>query len=250
MTTATLTVADLEQQRAAVPDDDQLPASATQADLRAVQTRRRDLDARIRQARTAMATLAELQPPDPAWIAFLESARAQLAAELLAPLPDAATARDRGRRANLSLSIRCCDFGPDVLTGTLYSLDTTALGQLMMAHGYQLMGADPAVNFGGVLPWHGGLVELEKRAKAIAARRQQAQASLDLALMDDAERAAKEAREARLRAIFNAMRVRHDKHGTGHEVVVDGVVVDEASLTPDQREALAWFRATLAASAP
>ena len=52
-----MTLEQLQQQLAAIPEDGQLPASATQADLAVVRARRVMLDARITSAKSAMAVL-------------------------------------------------------------------------------------------------------------------------------------------------------------------------------------------------
>jgi hypothetical protein len=107
-----MTLEQLEAQRAAVPDDDQLPASATQADLRALHERRRDLDARLQRARTALATLDTVREPDPRWEGQLRAWRETLSAELLARIRDP---KLLGLQRTLMLSIKTIDFGPDVL---------------------------------------------------------------------------------------------------------------------------------------
>src|SRR5688572_7987369 len=103
-----MTLTELEAQRAALPDDDQLPASATQGDLRRNQQRRTELDRRLQQARTATATLAELREPDPTdaastWEGHLTAWRHTLCDELLTPV-EHPTPKDRALKTNLTLS--------------------------------------------------------------------------------------------------------------------------------------------------
>jgi hypothetical protein len=240
-----MTLADLEALRAALPDDDQLPASATQADLRRVQQQRADYDRRIRAAHEATAALASLHEPDPTWRAHLEAWRRLLCDELLTPV-EHVTPKVRALRTNLTLSIRCIDFGPDVLAKTDYDLSTLRLGPLMRASGFEVQGADPARNYHGTMPWFGSLKEWERDERARTKRRAQAEAALADALLDDAERETQEADARALRDCYNAMRVKHsaDPLAPGL-VVVDraGAIIDESTLTPLQQRALARARA-------
>jgi hypothetical protein len=119
----------------------------------------------------------------------------------------------------------------------------------MREAGYEITGADPRINFSGVMPWHGSLREVEQRAKQVAKRRAQAEADLNSALMDDEARDAKEAEQKQLRDCFNAMRVRHsaDPNAPGLVVWMGGApLTDESVLTPLQQRAIQWARATLA----
>ena len=242
-----MTLAELEALRAGLPDDDQLPASATQADLSQLRGRRQDLDARLQRARAAAATLATLREPDPTWEGHLHVWRKVLCDELLAPV-EHLTPQRRAYRQNLTLSIRVCDFGPDALTNTDYDLVSLRLGTLMRESGFEVQGACPGRHYSGVLPWFGGLKDLERQAREVAKRRAKAEADRADALLDDAERERREAEQKQLRDAFNSMRVRNstDPNAPGLRVVDrEGRVIDESTLTDVQRKALARFRETL-----
>lgn len=110
-------------------------------------------------------------------------------------------------QTNITLSIRTIDFGL-VIKDTGYDLTTLRLGQLMIAAGYEIVGADPDRNYSGELPWHGSIKEVEHRIKDRERRRQQAQAALDEALMDDDVRAKRDAESDIRREALNALPTR------------------------------------------
>jgi hypothetical protein len=247
-----MTLTELEQRRAAIPDVDALPASSTRTELRTIQDGRRDLDRRLRQARDAQVVLDELvDDRDPAWRDQLEAWRKICADELLALPPRVRDPRVLGTRINLTVSIRCIDHGPDhALDGQPYSLPTTRLGELMIVSGYQVVGADPDRNFGGTLPWHGSLKEVEHRIKDRERRQAAARAALDDALLDDDVRAVREAETKELRDAYNALRVKNsgDPNAPGLRVVDgNGDDVNESTLTTLQQRALALAREALLA---
>jgi hypothetical protein len=105
----------------------------------------------------------------------------------------------------------------------------------MREAGYEPVGAAPERGYLGVLPWFGTIAEAEARIAALAQRRRQAQSALDDALLDDAVREQQEAEAKKFRDALNGLRLR------GPNLLVQGV--DEADLTPLQREALARARA-------
>jgi hypothetical protein len=223
-----MTLAELEAERAAIVDDDQLPVTTTRAGLTAHQLRRNTLDQRIMQAKAAHRTLAALAEPDPLWEERLNAWRPQLCDELLALPPRIRDPKLLGLQRNLTLSIRCIDFGPDVLSNSGYSLTTLRLGELMREAGYEAQGADPRLNFAGMMPWHGSIKEVEHRVKDVERRRAAAQAALDDALLDDDERAAREAESKARRDALNALPQRkvrgdgsqYDKYPDGRRVEV------------------------------
>jgi hypothetical protein len=214
-----MTLAELEAQRAAIPDDDALPG---------IQQRRRDLDRRLRQARDATATLAELHEPDVTWEERLHAWREVLCDELLAMPPRIRDAHLLGLQRNLTLSIRCIDFVPSLLKDTLYDVSTLRLGELMREAGYEAQGADPDRNYAGTMPWAGSLRDIEHRTKDVTKRREAAQSALDDALLDDDERAKREAESKARIAALNALPQRktrgdgsqYDKYPDGRRVEV------------------------------
>ncbi len=225
-----MTLEELERLRAAIPDDDALPASTTRGELAALRTRRRDLDRRLLAARNAKATLAQLPEPDTTWLDHLTAWRKRLCDEVLAMPPRALTGHELGLRQNLTLSIRVVDFGLGVIEGTGYGLTTLRLGQLMREEGYEVVGADPLRNYGGELPWFGSMKEVEKHIKDMTKRRADAQAALDEALLDDDERAKRDAEADIRRDALNALptrKVRGD--GSYYDVYPDGRRVEVAS---------------------
>src|SRR5262245_54537027 len=100
-----MTLAELEQRRAERQDPADLPSSMTWREVQDYAAATLVLDRRIRQARSALATLETLQDPDPTWTAFLTQARQTLCDELLQPVSPH-NPKDVGRRQNLTLSIR------------------------------------------------------------------------------------------------------------------------------------------------
>ena len=85
---------------------------------------------------------------------------------------------------------------------------TLALGELMREAGYAPEGADPNSNFAGVMPWGGSLRDIERHAKDVTKRRDAAQATLDDALLDDDERAKRDAEAKARRAALDALPTR------------------------------------------
>jgi hypothetical protein len=227
-----ITLEQLEALRAALPDDDALPASTTKAALDAHQQRRRELDRRLLAARNAMQTLAALADPDPLWAERLNAWRQTLCAELLALPPRIRDAKLLGVQRNLTLSIRVLDFGPDhALKDCEYSLGSLRIGELMREAGYEAQGADPDRNFTGVMPWFGSLKEIEHRAKDVERRRFAAQSALDDALLDDDEREKKGAEAKARRAALDALptrKVRGD--GSQFDKYPDGRIVEIEAL--------------------
>ena len=109
-------------------------------------------------------------------------------------------------------------------------LTTLKLGALMVADGYEIVGADPARYYGGGLPWFGSLPEVQRRLEDLDRRREEAQAALDEALLDDDVRAKRDAEAAANIAALNAQPQRkmrgdgtmYDKYPDGRRVEVTG----------------------------
>lgn len=58
----------------------------------------------------------------------------------------------------------------------------------MREDGYEAVGADPNRNYSRVKPWFGSLLEVQRRIADLKKQREDAQARLDEALLDDTER--------------------------------------------------------------
>jgi hypothetical protein len=241
-----VTLEQLEQQRAARLAPEQLrnmPMNEAADYVAATAT----LDNRVSAAKQAVATIAELTAQaeaDANWLANLGAWRAVLCDELLAIPMYTREKTIAGKRLSLNMSIDAVDRG---ITDT-YRLVVLRLGQLMQASGYQPLGADPAQNNHGRMPWFGCVKEVEQRIKVTEERLLKAQAQLDDLLLDDDLRAEREARTKKLRAVGNSMRVRPDGRSGLRVVDGDNQPVDESTLTEDQRESLAWMRAAWATS--
>ena len=230
-----MTLEQLQQQLDAIPHDDALPASTTRGELAIIQARRVELGHRITSAKAAMEALQELNEHDDAvWLGHLHEWRKALVAELLTLKEPVRDAKSIGLQKNLTLSIKCIDFGSGAFRDGQWMLENSRLGNLMRASGFQPVGAQPERHYVGTLPWHGSIEEVEARLKQTEKRRAQAQQQLDSALLDDDVREKQEAESKRLRDALNGLRLR------GPNMLVQDV--DEASLTPLQQEALAWAR--------
>jgi hypothetical protein len=240
-----MTLEELQKLRDAVPDDGQLPATATQIDLTAVRARRALLDHRVRQAHEATAALASLGhgEADAAWLHFLTTAQETLEKEWALQPARIKTEQQLGIYLNLRTSLKWIvgevTDHPDIHAGSPkgdgYELINSRLGQLMVAAGYDVVGADPVHNYLGQLPWFGSIKETKQRIAALAARRAQATTMLEDALMNDDERARQVAETEKLRVALNGLRLR------GPKLLVQDR--DEEDLSPLEKEALAWARA-------
>ena len=180
-----MTLNELEQRRAGRVDPADLPHTTTirEAAEYAAETALRQLHLRV--ARQSTATLAELRDDaDQRWLFDLTNWRATLVAELPS-LPRSAPAELLGRWQNVALSIKVVDFGLGVVKDSGYDLTNMRLGELMVASGHEVVGADPDRNFRGVLPWRGSIKDVEARIKEVERRRAAAQQQLDDALLDD-----------------------------------------------------------------
>jgi hypothetical protein len=243
-----VTLEQLEQLRAARLDPRDLPHTTTRREADAYAAETAALDHRAETAKAAMATLATLatDDADAEWLDRLNVWRKTLCDELLALPSRIRDARTLGVQKNVTLSIRAIDFGGGQFRNSGWELESSRLGALMIADGYEVVGADPAQNYGGRLPCHGSIKEVEHRMKDAARRRARAQAQLDSALMDDDERAKQEAEAKELREALNSLRVRHGADGRSLLVVDrDNEPIDETTLTPVERRALERARQAL-----
>jgi hypothetical protein len=178
---------------------------------------------------------------DTDWRDFLRTAREQLAAELNAIQTPVRTAHALGRVRNLRLSLDAIDIGPQVFAASGWELENSKLGALMIAGGFEVVGADPRVNFGGSLPWFGSLPEVEARLAAVAKAEAKRAAEAAEAALTDEQRAAREADRAALREAFNAMKVRL-VDGQLTPVDAEGLPLEE--LTDLQKRAIAETQST------
>ena len=109
-------------------------------------------------------------------------------------------------------------------------------------------GADPARNYDGELPWYGSVKEVQHRLRDLDRRRQAAEGQLADALLDDAEREKREGTAKHLNDALNALRTKISADPPYLRVVDrENDDVDESTLTPLQRQALAQARAALVA---
>jgi len=244
-----MTLEQLEALRAARLDPADLPHTTTQRQATAYAAQTATLDHRITTAKSALATLAELSDDaDVAWLDHLNTWRKVLCDELLTIKSPIRDKQEMGRNINLTLSIKCIDFGAGVLKDSGRELTNLRLGELMVASGFEVIGADPDRNFAGRLEWHGSLKETEQRMKETARRRAQAEQQLASALMDDDERAKQDAHSKRLRDAANALDIRIAADGS-LRVFRNNEALDDATLTELQREAMAFTRRAFATSA-
>jgi hypothetical protein len=238
--------ASLQAALAAVPRDEDLPASATQRDLAVNRHRRQTLERQLAALERAVSTWRELgsAEADEAWRAHLTEWRSVLCDEL--KQIKAYATRDpvvKGRAINLTLSVKTIDRGTDVLELSDYGLTTLRLGQLMIAAGYEVTDADPVLNYVGKLPWHGSLPEVEARLSKLAERRAAAEAALATALLSDEDRQQQEADAVALRRALDGMIVKVSADGTGlvawrdRKAVLDDVQLSPSEMTPIERKA-------------
>lgn len=224
-----MTIDELEHQRAARLDPEDLPLSMTRAEAAAYSAATALLDQRIASCKGALATLDKLgtDDADVAWLAFLTSARETLATELLTIKSPIRDPKVMGRNINLTRSIRTIDFGLGVLAESGHDLTTLRLGELMQSAGYEAVGADPTRNYLGVMPWFGSVSEVEQRIAARERRCAAAQAQLDEALLDDDVRAKRDAEADMRRAELNTRPVRKVRgDGSMYDRFPDGTRVD------------------------
>jgi hypothetical protein len=179
-----MTLEQLEAERAAMLDPLDIPGTWTPRQRETYETQRCILDNRIREARTDLATLADLEPRDAfdtKWVVDLTAIRQQVGDELLSaptrPRDDLA----RGRILNLELSIRTIDSGRLASEHSGFCLETLRVGQLLRERGYRE--SAPVENqVRGVLEWHGCVPEVEARMAERRVRLNDARQQLAAAL--------------------------------------------------------------------
>jgi hypothetical protein len=220
----------LTKQRAERKDELDLPRTMTPREVNTYLAETATLDKKIAAFNTTleMWTTLPTHDADGKWLDQLNAWRHVLCTELLALPSRIRDAQLLGVQQNLTLSIRAIDFGLTVLKDTGYGLTNLRLGQLMVASGYEVVGADLNRNYTGELPWFGSIKEVEHRITDVEQRRQRAQAALDDALMDDDARAKRDAEAQARREALNAppqRKVRgdgsqYDKYPDGRRVEV------------------------------
>ena len=156
------------------------------------------LDGNSRTIRTSEATLADLEPQIAQytkWQQQLGEWRQTLANKYVALQP-----RDLHQFVH-RWCFRAIEDGFE--PGTGFSLETSPLGALMRAAGYvETPPTEGRVH--GRLPWYGSLPEVELRLKELRQREADARARLQDALLDDDERAQRDAANKERAAALNA----------------------------------------------
>ncbi|HXG69761.1 MAG TPA: hypothetical protein VNJ04_04015 [Gemmatimonadaceae bacterium] len=217
--------AELAARRVAINDESQLLVSSTRVEVEAARYERVMLDRQIAAIDSAVSAVASVgsADADEQWHNTLTTARAQLVDERMkikSPIRDAWML---GLARNLALSIGAVDRGRRVFTDSGWDLENSRLGELLRAAGYEQVGADPDRNYGGALPWHGRLTEVESRIAKLVARRAAVKAQLDEALMSDAERARRDAESAARVSALNALPTRKSRgDGSQYDQYPDG----------------------------
>lgn len=219
-------LAQLEEELAARKDP--LDLTLREADAYLAQTEM--ISARIYTLRSAPLTLAEVDhkiAADTEWFDFLNTTRKTLCDELMALPPHIRTSHQMGVQQNLKFSIQVIDRGLGVIADSAWELNTLRLGELMKAAGY-VEGPRIENQICGRLPWFGNPPEVERRLKGLQQQRNEAQARLTEALLDDAERAQRAAEDKARRDALNAAPQRKtrgdgsqfDRYPDGREVEV------------------------------
>lgn len=173
------------------------------------------------------------------WLADLARWRAPLCDQLLALPPRIRDAKTLGIKRALELSIWTIDKGTGVLVDTGWGLTNLPLTPLMVADGYEPVGADLSRNYSGEMPWLGGSREVERELKDLKKRRDKlAQQQAD-ATLSDAERAEREKENEAYRRVTRAMRITGSEDGSYLVArAPDGRTLEPSELTPEQRAAL------------
>jgi hypothetical protein len=232
---------ELQQQLAAIPTLGARPLSTTRDESDAMDRARAELEQRIRGLRHTSARLSEFADiaEDERWLAFENTWRPALVEALVqikSPI------RDRELKLladNLMLSIALIDRGLNVSRfAAVVDLTPTRLGQLMLQAGYAVNG--DALR--GPEGFRGSITQVERRLTARKQECANALAELEDLLLDDAARAAREAKHNQHRAALRTMRVQHDETGTSLVAYThDGDPLPLSEMTPEQQAAFAWF---------
>jgi hypothetical protein len=234
-------LAELIKFRAERKDALDLPGTMTQREVNTYHAETALLDQRIATIRTAAEALASLPTDaDIKWRDHLVTWRATLCDELLtikSPIRD----KDTKERADrLTFSIKLIDFGLAISSLGIVTLAPTRIGELMAAAGYEVQG--PALR--GPHGWRGSIKEVEHRITGTTKQRAEAQAALDVALMDDAERATADAESQAHRDALSTMNLKGNAEGTGLVAFTkDGDPLSVADMTPAQKAAFTRFEA-------
>lgn len=247
--------AELAQQRAAIPADDQLPATASQADVKNNQRRRATAGQLLQEFESAVAAYRALPSTtnDERWRDQLTFWRSKLCTEMALIKSPIRDARRKGLFDNLSYSITVIDRGLATLDrssgpfadrgGSGYDLTTLRLGELMRESGYVVVGADPTVNYVGKLPWHGSLPEVEDRLQRAEERRVRVEANLDAAVTLEADRVKLAAQRLLERDAINKLIVKVSSDGLSlvayrdREAFINREAMSPAEMSPDARAA-------------
>ena len=240
----------LTSQLAAIPAA--WAAAVTHVDLAAVQQQRATVEQQLATLNAAVAAVQSLgsTEADEQWLAHLTAWRETLCDERMEIKSPIRNPVLKARETNLSLSIKTIDRGLRVLDNSGYDLTTIRLGELMIASGFAIVGADPATNYAGTLPWCGSMPEVEKRIATLAAKRQQAEAALDAAVLTDDERHAIETEAAARRTALNALIVKVSLDGASlvayknRQAFYDNQPYAPEEMTPIEREAFTRLAST------
>jgi hypothetical protein len=205
MTTTVDAIAALQKEFNELLHPNDFPGDWSIRQVDAYEQRRHTLSVVIQTARAAASTLADVVPrlaTETQCQSHLVAWRQALSDELAALAPS--TKHDLGVQQNLSLSIQAIDRGEGVVKGTGYGLETLRLGTLMREAGYKPAPTIEGHAFGR-LPWAGSLPEVTDRIAALTKQRNEAQAQLDEALLDEPARARLTAQRVERAARLNAM---------------------------------------------
>lgn len=174
--------------------------SQAEADVAAYTAQIDDLSQRFSAIQVASTTLAGLHPFGPLldWRDHLPVWRENFVTRLLAMAPDDRDRATLDLQQGLRLSIlnidRGCGYWPNGAP-----MIGIPLAEAIVAAGYE-----PPTNRPGVA-WFGSLPEVEQRIQQLTKERDEAQAALDNAMLDDDARAKKDAESAARRDRINAM---------------------------------------------
>jgi len=204
-----------------------------QADVDACTAQIEALSQRSSDVQVASTTLASLPPVGPLleWRDHLPVWRENFVTRLLAVAPDdhdrATQELQQGLRLSIANIDRGCGFWPNGAP-----MIGIPLAEAIAAAGYE-----PPANRPGVA-WYGNLQEVEHRIKQWTKQRDEAQAALDNALLDDDERAKQDAEREQYGQTYESLRFKigTDGHLVPHRV--NGSELPESEMTPDQKKVL------------
>jgi len=231
----------LTKQRAERKDADDLPRTLTQREVNAYHAETVALDQRIAESKVGAWAASPTIDADAAWRDHLVEWHQTIDDELKALPPRTRNEQEQEQRQRLVWSIRLIDFGLGIAASLpIADLSFTRIGQLMSAAGYEVQGEA----LRGPRGWRGSLPEVEARIKVIAKQRAAAEAALDVALMDDAEREKQEAEQEAHRTALATMVLKHNAEGTGLVAFTkDGDPLAVSDMTPEQQAAFERFAA-------